>query len=186
MVTQQRLLTYEDYAALPEDRPRYELIGGKLYETPAPTRVHQELVVRLFMLLRSFADARRLGKVYMAPFDIRLSPCDVVQPDILYVSRERASGYGSSFLMGGPDLAVEVLSPSTRKRDLRVKRELYAEADVRELWFGDIEAGTIEVLRLDAGRYVPIPDSHGVVASSVLSGLSVDARELLVDLDGID
>ncbi len=185
MVTKHQLLTYEDYAALSEDGPRYELIGGELYEMPAPTRVHQELVVRLLMLLRSFVDARRLGKVYVAPFDIRLSPHDVVQPDIIYVSRERASGYGSNFLMGGPDLAAEVLSPSTRKRDLTVKRELYAEADVRELWFGNIEAGRIEVLRLEAGRYVPIPDSHGVLASTVLAGLSVDAQELLVDLEGI-
>jgi Uma2 family endonuclease len=186
MVTKHQLLTYEDYAALPEDGPRYELIAGELYEMPAPTRIHQELVARLFMLLRAFTDARRLGKVYVAPFDIRLSPHDVVQPDIIYVSRERASGYGANFLMGGPDLAVEVLSPSTRKRDLTVKRELYVEADVRELWFGDFEAGRIEMLRLDAGRYVPIPDSHGVLASTALAGLSVDARELLIDLDGID
>lgn len=185
MVTKHRLLTYEDYAALPEDGPRYELIGGELFEMPAPTRVHQELVARLFMLLRSFADARRLGKVYMAPFDIRLSPHDVVQPDIIYVSRDRASGYGSNFLMGGPDLAVEVLSPSTRKRDLTVKRQLYAEADVGELWLGDIEAGRLEVLRLDEGRYGPVPEIRGVIESFVLPGLEVDAGAVMEDLEGI-
>ena len=185
MVTRHRLLTYEDYAALPEDGPRYELIGGELFEMPSPTRVHQKLVVRLVVLLHTFVMAHRLGEVYVAPFDIRLSPHDIVQPGILYVSRERASGFGPNFLMGGPDLAVEVLSPSTRDRDLTVKRDLYAAADVRELWFGDIEAGRIEVLRLDDGRYVPLPELSGGVESAVLSGLHVDARELLADLDGI-
>ncbi|HEV2108725.1 MAG TPA: Uma2 family endonuclease, partial [Thermomicrobiales bacterium] len=166
MVTKHRLLTYEDYAALPEDGPRYELIGGELYEMPAPARVHQELVARLFILLRTFVSARHLGKVYMAPFDIRLSPHDVVQPDILYVSRERAKGYGPNYLMGGPDLAVEVLSPSTRQRDLTVKRDLYALADVRELWFGDVEAPSLQILALRDGQYVPIPETNSIIEST--------------------
>lgn len=185
MVTKHRLLTYEDYAALPEDGPRYELIGGQLFEMPSPTRAHQELVVRLLMLLRSFVDASKLGKVYVAPFDIRLSPHDVVQPDIIYVSRERASGYGPNYLMGGPDLAVEVLSPSTRERDLTVKRDLYAAADVTELWFADIEASSIQPLSLNKGQYVPIPESNGVLESAVLPGLQVETETLLANLNAI-
>jgi Uma2 family endonuclease len=185
MVTKQRLLTYDDYAALPEDGPRYELIGGELYEMPAPTRVHQELVIRLLMLVRSFVEANRLGKVYVAPFDIRLSPHDVVQPDILYVSRERAKGYGPNYLMGGPDLAVEVLSPSTRQRDVTIKRDLYAAADVRELWFADIEAFRIELLSLEDRQYVAIPESNGIVESTVLPGLQIEPATLMQDLGAI-
>jgi Uma2 family endonuclease len=182
MVTKHQLLTYEDYAALPEDGPRYELIGGELVEMPSPSRLHQLLVVRFVVLLHTFVTERHLGEVYVAPFDVRLSPHDVVQPDILYVSNERASKYGPNFLMGGPDLAVEVLSPSTRQRDLTVKRQLYAVADVRELWFGDIEAGRIEVLRLEAGRYVPADETGGVMESAVLSGLELDPRAILEGL----
>lgn len=183
MATTARLLTYDDYAALPNDGKRYEVIAGELFEMPAPTWAHQELLARLFMLLRGFVTAHRLGTAHFAPVDVLLSPHDVLQPDLLYVSHQRGREYGPKFLRGGPDLVCEVLSPSTRSRDLAVKTRLYAAADVRERWIGDLDVPELRVLRLEDGSYVPIPAVDGVVESVVLPGLRLDVAVLLANLD---
>jgi len=133
MVTTARLLTYDDYAAMPDDGKRNELIGGELFEMPSPSERHQEQLARLFIVVRMFVATHRHGKVYFAPFDTRLSPHGVVRPNLLFVSRVRADAFGPHYLEGGPDLACVVLSPSTRSRDLGVKMQLYAAAGVPEL-----------------------------------------------------
>jgi len=183
MATTARLLTYDDYAAMPDDGKRYELIGGELFEMPSPSAKHQELVIRLLIALRSFVGAGKLGRVLVAPFDSRLSSVDVLQPDVLYVTKARNTDIGPNYLEGGPDLAVEVLSPSTRVYDLGVKMRLYAEANVQELWIGDVDTPELSVLRLENGSYVPIPPIAGIIESVVLPGLRLDVNALLADLD---
>jgi len=112
--------TYEDYLLLPEDR-RYEIIDGDLLMTPAPGIPHQRLVGRLYRHLDDHVRSRKLGEVLMAPFDVVLSPTDVVQPDLLFVAAGRASIIGEKFISAAPDLVVEILSPSTEDRDRTVK-----------------------------------------------------------------
>jgi Uma2 family endonuclease len=138
-------LTYEDYCLLPDDH-RYEVIDGELYVTPAPTTFHQAVKGRLKHLLDDLVEAAGLGIVLDAPTDVLLSKHDILQPDILVVLSENQRVLTEKYIDGAPDLVVEVLSPSTRRRDRVLKAKRYAEFGVRELWLVDPDARTIEVL----------------------------------------
>ncbi|MEW6227092.1 MAG: Uma2 family endonuclease, partial [Bacillota bacterium] len=104
-------LTYDDYCRIPPGHQRYELIGGAIRVVPSPSVSHQELSGRLFMDLAGWVKDHGLGKVYDAPLDVVLSEYDVVQPDLLYVSRDRLSIIKEANIWGAPDLVVEILSP---------------------------------------------------------------------------
>ena len=77
--------TYEDYLRLPDDGKRYQVVEGEVHMVPAPTPYHQDSLGRLYVLLRSFIELHRLGKVYCAPCDVILSQEDIVQPDIFFI-----------------------------------------------------------------------------------------------------
>src|SRR5215467_9220513 len=109
----QGLWTYDDYAALPDDGKRYEIVNGVLYMAPSPSGAHQDVVGELFSYLRSHIKLTGLGLVRMAPFDVILSPKDVVQPDILVVLNANRGKVKDLFMNGAPDLVVEVASPGT-------------------------------------------------------------------------
>ena len=140
--------TYQDYLHTPDDQ-RYELLDGELIMAPAPNLGHQGIDIRLGSLLHTFAQEKGLGEVFSAPCDVVLSDTDVVQPDLLFVSTERAHLLlGGANVLGAPDLVVEILSPSTAGRDRTLKRALYAKHGVKEYWLADPEARTVTVLRL--------------------------------------
>ena len=147
-------LTYDDLLALPDDGLRHELIDGEHYMTPSPGSAHQVIVGNLHLLIAAFVRDRRLGVIMLAPFDIVFSPHDVVEPDLIYFLADRFKEIvGERNAQGPPDLAIEVLSPSTRRRDEIVKRRLYERTGVREYWIVDPELETIKVYRLDGGKY---------------------------------
>ena len=172
-------LTYEDYASLPDDE-RYELIDGELITMPSPKEIHQRLLLLLGSWWLGFVLERRLGSVYVAPFDVVLSATNVVQPDLIFVSSARARIITEDNIRGAPDLLVEILSPSTERRDRIVKRDLYARHGVREYWLIDPYAKTVTVLILGAGGY----DTHAVygegdtLTSPTLPGFALDLGEL--------
>ena len=128
------VLTYADYAALPDDGRRYEILAGELAVTPAPGRRHQEIVGELFSMLHGPVKARGLGQVFVSPFDVILDDTSVVRPDIVYVAIDRLAIVSERGVDGAPSLAVEVVSPSTRQRDREAKRELYARHGVPHFW----------------------------------------------------
>ena len=140
-------LRYSDLVALPEDGKRHELIDGEHYVSASPTFRHQVVSRNVFRLIDGFVRPRRLGEIYYAPLDIFLSERDVVVPDLLYVRRERLAILEERFVRGAPDLAVEVLSPSTRRIDLRVKRLAYRKFGFGEYWIVDPVPETIAVFR---------------------------------------
>ena len=170
---------YRDYCLLPEDK-RYELIDGELFMPPAPGSAHQFILRNLEFLLWGFVSSNNLGQVAFAPFDVILSEEDVVQPDLLFVSRERSSIISERGCEGPPDLVVEVLSPSTQRRDRELKRKLYANYGVRELWLVDPETKTVEVLGLQADDLT----SQGVypegvsLSSPLIPGLSLPVTQV--------
>ncbi len=131
---------------------RAELIDGELYLSPARRVPHQWAVGNLYALLAPFAHSRKLGKVYLAPFDVHLPSGDIVEPDILFVAWGNL-GIVQDWVRGVPDLVVEVLSPDGIERDRFVKRDLYASNGVREYWIVDPEAKAIEVFVLRDGGY---------------------------------
>ena len=143
--------TYQDYCATPDDE-RYELLDGNLMMVPAPNRKHQEVLVRLTRKLGDFTEEHGLGKVYVAPFDVVLSDTDVVQPDMLFISRAREHTLTDDNVRGAPDLVIEILSPSTADRDLGYKYDLYGRHRVLEYWIVDPIAETIAVHRQGDGR----------------------------------
>ena len=123
--------TYSDYLLLPEE-DRRELIDGVFYVVPSPNFRHQTIIYYLGRLLADFVEENSLGTLRWAPLDVKLSDYDVVQPDILFVSKDRRHTIAQNFISAAPDLAIEVLSPSTQDRDKELKLKLYAEFGVFE------------------------------------------------------
>lgn len=176
--------TYEDYARLPDDGRRYEVIQGYLYVSPAPTYEHQYAVGQLNRLLGNFIFENELGVLLPAPFDVKLPDriADPVEPDLVFIRAENQPRSGDPNFAGVPDLAIEVLSPSTRHIDRGVKKEAYREAGVPEYWLVDPRTRTIEVYRLSEGgdRYVEL-DRGGVgqtVGSTCLAGLQIPVEKV--------
>ena len=107
---------------------------------PSPTTKHQRILLKLLRSLSAILVDRDLGLIWSAPLDVVLSDYDVAQPDILFVSNERASIITEANIQGAPDLVVEVLSPSTAGYDRGYKRVLYGRHGVRECWIVDPDA----------------------------------------------
>ena len=144
-------LTYEDYRTAPEDE-RCELLDGDLVMVAAPNLKHQKVQFRLGQKLGQFILEHHLGEFFFAPCDVVLSDSDVVQPDLLFVSREREHLLsGGDNVQGAPDLVVEILSPATADRDRGYKRELYGRCGVTEYWLVDPTAETVSIHRQRAG-----------------------------------
>lgn len=142
--------TYQDYCLLPEEK-RYELIEGELLMVPSPSWTHQTILKRLFSILDAYVTEHRLGEVRFAPLDVILSEEDVVQPDLLFLSKDRLGLVTERGVRGAPDLVVEVLSEASSERDRTLKRKVYAKYGVREYWIVDPGARTIEVAGLGPG-----------------------------------
>ena len=172
-------LTYEDYCNTPDDE-RYELLDGDLVMTPAPRVSHQKAVIKLGAHLFYFVEEHELGVVLSSPCDVVLSDTDVVQPDLLFVSNERAHIITEANVQGAPDLVVEILSPATADRDLIVKRALYAKHGVKEYWIVDTDAKTVTVLLRDSQEFalVGVCGEGQTLASPTLAGFTINPDEI--------
>ncbi len=122
----------------------------------------------------------RLGHVYPAPFDVLLAAHDVMEPDIIFVSSQRADIIGDDNIQGAPDLLIEVLSPSNRKRDQTLKRARYEALGVTEYWLVDPDAKHISVLRREAGQFAGagVFGEGATVTSPLLPGLSIAVADV--------
>lgn len=168
------LFTYEDYARLRDDQ-RYEVIEGQLLLTPSPRTYHQKVTGNLFVTLLRHVRDNGLGEVLISPCDVVLSPTNVVQPDILYVERDRLAIIEEKYVSAAPDLVVEVLSPGTTLRDRKLKFRLYARFGVREVWIVDPNGSLVEVFGNSAGRLQLMATFRrsDVLRSAILPGLAV-------------
>ena len=177
MVTQRRVVkfTYEDYKHTPEDK-RYELLDGDLIMVPAPCIAHQRNSREIEFRLLAFVRENDLGEVFYAPTDVVFSDTDVVQPDLLFVGKERSYIITEDNIRGAPDLVVEVLSPSTAQRDRTLKRTLYALHGVPEYWQADTDAKNVTVLTLDNGEYrvAGIYGEGQTLVSPLLQGFTLE------------
>ena len=174
-------LTYEDYVELPNDGKRYEVLDGELYVTPAPSTRHQKVLGKLFFHLTAHLQGRDLGEVLLAPCDVLLATHDIVQPDLLFVARERAALIEPANVKGAPDLLVEVLSPTTRRTDERTKRDRYRATGVAEYWLVDPELETIKVYRWAGEAALAEPklfelERGDVLATPLLPGLELPLK----------
>jgi Uma2 family endonuclease len=137
----------------PDDGLRYEVIDGELYVSPAPGERHQNASMVLSSILHVHVRTHDLGRVYAAPFGVILDEDNGVQPDIVFVSRERLDIISERGLESAPDLVVEILSPSTRRRDIGIKLRRYAASRVPHYWTLDPRRRTLEARRLVDGEY---------------------------------
>ncbi len=174
------ILTYEDYAALPNDGKRYEILEGELAVPPAPSTKHQTASVNLTGLLRQHVREKDLGKIFHAPVDLILESTSVLQPDLLFVSKARQSIITDRAIEGAPDLVVEILSPATSRNDRVTKAQIYARHKVPAYWIVDPDQETVEVYLLNADSYRLAVTLQGETAQSVppFTDLKLAANDL--------
>jgi Uma2 family endonuclease len=170
-------LTYDDFVLFPDDGMRHELIDGEHYVTPSPNVPHQGVVGNLHWLIRSHLESHPSGRVFVAPLDVIFSKFDVVEPDLLYISHERAARILGEYVHGSPELVVEVGSPATRKRDETVKLRLYERAAVDEYWVVDPKGKVLRVYRR-SGQTLQLAlqlssDRGDVLTTPLLPGLGI-------------
>ena len=176
LMTQVRF-TYEDLRLFPDDGLRRELIDGEVYVTRTPNICHQRVVTRLAFRIGVYLRDNFLGEVLVAPVDVIFSEDDdVTEPDILYVSNERASIVSERGLEGAPDWLIEVTSPFTSKRDFTLKRKLYQKHGVRLYWVVDLEA---EMVHVWEGGEHEVFEADDTLSVSLLPGFSLAAGEVL-------
>ena len=182
----EKKFTYGDYCRWPIDE-RWELVDGIAYNmAPAPSRLHQNLLLKLARVFADFLDDKSC-EINIAPFDVRFQDAGndetftVVQPDLLVVCN--LSKLDDRGCKGAPDLIIEILSPATAARDLKIKRDLYEKHCVLEYWLVHPTDKTIMIYRLGTdGQYAKalVYAGEDVIASQVLEGLEIN----LVDLFG--
>jgi Uma2 family endonuclease len=183
--TADRELTYEDYLRFPEDGQRHEILDGRHYVTPPPTLGHQGSSGNLYLIMAPFVREHRLGRIYYAPVGVVLSPHDIVEPDLLFVSNRRSGILTEANVQGAPDLAIEILSPSTRHRDETLKRERYEMWGVEEYWLVDAKRRSVRVYRR-SGTGFGAPEEFFAVPSDVMTtpllpGLEFQVTQIFVD-----
>ena len=184
---EQGLFSYKDYCKWTDDG-RWELIDGVEYDmSPAPSRIHQKLSGELFVRIYDVLKDRQC-EVYAAPFDVRLPDYaeasdeeifTVVQPDIVVVCD--ASKLDERGCMGAPDLVIEILSPYTAAKDMKIKRDLYEQHGVREYWLVHPTDKTLMVYCLRQDKQyakAEIYASQDIVESTVIEGLKIELTDL--------
>jgi Uma2 family endonuclease len=179
MLKEKSKLTYSDYLSL-SDEKRYELMEGELFVVPSPGFYHQIVSRNIGHHLWNFVKERGLGVVVHSPMDVVLSPENVVQPDILFISRRREGIIAEKGVSGAPDLVIEILSPSSQERDRLVKRDLYAEYGVPEYWLVDPEAKSITVMCREGSswRLFGVFFLEDVLTSPLIEGYRLPVTEI--------
>lgn len=180
--TVRRKLTYEDYLLFPEDGQRHEILDGEHYVMPAPSFDHQGISFKLCLKMGNFVLEHRLGFVRYAPLDVLLSEHDIVQPDLLFLSNERAGLVKGANIHGAPDLVVEILSDSSRQRDEILKPHLYERSGVLEYWLVDPQARSVKVFCFSGTRFLAPREFSAalgdVLTTPLLTGLEIPVREI--------
>jgi Uma2 family endonuclease len=173
--------TYHDLCELEaEEGYFYELLEGIIVKRASPLPEHQRIVRRLLVALDRYCAEHSAGEVFSAPLDVVLDEYNVPQPDIFFIAAERNNIVRREGIFGAPDMVVEILSPSSIRRDRVQKMKLYHRFGVREFWLVDPNNTSVEVYVFTESGYelAEFAAENGVVQSSVLSGFQVDVAIL--------
>lgn len=150
-IIKEQPLTYDDYAAIDDDT-RYELVAGHLeLMSPSPSPKHQLVASEIYKQIDF--DCRKDYVALFAPIDVILSPSDVRQPDIVLLSRQRMDILTNRGIEGPPDLMIEIISPSSMKRDKIDKLVTYAYFGIPEYWIVDPHHAALEQHLLNENAY---------------------------------
>ncbi len=171
-------MSYEAFLEWADEDTAAEWVDGKVILMSPPSDRHQDLSDFLTALMRIFVEEHGLGKVRSAAFQMKLATSGR-EPDILFVAKENLDRVKKNRLVGPADLAVEIVSPESRKRDRQTKFLEYEQAGVKEYWLIDPEREQVEFYFLDErGVYQAIPLDEDVFHSEVLKGLELDTAWL--------
>jgi len=172
-------MTKAEFMALPETNTPTELINGELIVSPTPVDRHQEIVGLLHILLHRLFHS---GTLRLSPADVHISEEDTVQPDLFWVSDASTTCVlaDGKYWHGAPDLVVEVLSPSTQKRDRGIKFDLYEQHGTREYWLIDPDNQTVEVYRRETDhlRRIGLFDQAQMFAFGLLPDVTIPVGEI--------
>jgi Uma2 family endonuclease len=178
-------LTYDDFVLFPDDGQRHELIDGEHYVTPSPNLKHQAISRNILTSIGFYLRNHPVGRIYAAPLDVVFSHFDVVEPDLLFVAETRREVLTAANVQGAPDLVVEIGSPSTRRRDEKLKHRLYERFGVSEYWVVDPDIDVIAVYRLMDGEYLRAQelsfDRGDVITTPLLPGLEIPLAVVFAD-----
>lgn len=175
-----RRYTYPDLADFPDDHLRREIVDGELVVTPSPVTRHQKAVGNIYFYLEIYRREDG-GAAFIAPLDVFFADDNIVEPDVLFIRADHSDRVGERYIVGAPDLVVEVSSPSTRRLELVRKLELYERFGVPEYWYVDLEAERVEVYVFAGGVY-PSPRllySGQQLESAQLEGFRMPVDEAL-------
>lgn len=176
--------TYSDYATLPNEGKRYEIVNGVLYMSPSPGWTHQEIVFEIASYLRDHLRKSGAGGVFIAPLDVELAPKDVFQPDIVVLLKANREKLKDGHIVGAPDLVVEVVSPGSETHDRYRKLAAYARARIPEYWIVDPDSHTVEVLICEGGEYTSqgVYRGKAILPSQIVPGLTVQVEQFFVSI----
>jgi Uma2 family endonuclease len=170
-------LTYDEFQTLPRDgRKLIELIEGEVFMTPSPNTKHQMAAGNLHFALRKFSDEHGLGRVFFAPYDVVFSKWTALEPDLIFIRKERLSIITDANVAGPPDLVIEILSPSNRAYDRKKKFRVYEEGGVSEVWYVDPEKRSVEILNIGPDRRYEVTaelSGDAAIVSRALPGLAL-------------
>jgi Uma2 family endonuclease len=176
-------LTYRDLWHTPEDGNRYEIIAGEVYVTPPLLTVHQRVCRNIERILDRHATENDLGEVLYAPVGVVLEKPSSVQPDVIFVAKNRLSIIQEKAVFGAPDLIIEILSSSTAARDRGLKKDLYARAGVHHYWLLDPRKKALQAFRLEEDNYVleAEPTGRATFRPSLFPTLVIHLAEVWVE-----
>lgn len=133
---------------------RFEILDGFLVKEPSPSVHHQRVSRELGrQLMDYFNSVDPEGELFFAPLDVTLTTCNVLQPDILFVSGARKEIILGDRIDGPCDLVVEIMSPGNRRKDRLHKMDIYRKAGITHYWLVDPEENTLEAFVLSSGNY---------------------------------
>ena len=172
-------MTADEFAALPEGPPYFQLVEGELYFMATPSLQHQEIVMNVAFSIKAHLRAHpSVGRVIISPSDVRVDDQNVFEPDVYFVSRDRAGIFTKQGASGAPNLVVEVLSPSTQRLDRQEKRPVYFRAGVREIWYVLPERQAVEIHLPNSDGPARALSAGETLTSDLLPGRSVPVAEL--------
>jgi Uma2 family endonuclease len=170
--------TYDDYLNFPNDGKRHEIVDGEHYMTPSPQTRHQIVSRNLETVLAIYVQENEWGQIFDAPMDVLLSDATVVQPDLLFIRKERENIIKKNFIEGPPDLIVEILSPGGERLDRQTKMKNYALLGVPEYWIVDYEARILEQFVLRGQLYERAGVFTDAFSPALFPGLTIDLRSV--------
>jgi len=171
--------TYNDYLAYTEHSDkRYELVEGELNMVPSPSFQHQKVLGRLFTILNNYVLKNNIGELVIAPIDLYIDDISTLQPDIVFISKEKSYIIENNRINGSPDLVIEIISPSTVIRDRDIKKKLYARAEIMEYWIVEPDKKEVEVYNLSEEGYVLSGIHKNRLSSEIFAGLIINLSEI--------